>query len=102
MQSKENVEQFVRVAAVERARQNDRPIRAGGDGAQCRALRGIALKFGSSGESVGDLRGSALGLSEEAVELPTGGVEGTLLVFPTIVDQRPAVLVDHVTDQFGG
>jgi hypothetical protein len=32
-------------------------------------------KNGSSGESMGNLRVSALGLSEEAVELAAGGVE---------------------------
>ncbi|MGA2150176.1 MAG: hypothetical protein ABSH49_35060, partial [Bryobacteraceae bacterium] len=40
---------------------------------------------GSSGESVGNLRVSALGLNEEAVELAAGGVEGALLVFPAVV-----------------
>jgi len=54
---------------------------------------------GSSGESVGNLRVSALGLSEEAVELAAGGVEGALLVFPSVVDQRPAVLIDHVVNK---
>jgi hypothetical protein len=43
--------------------------------------------------------GSAPGLSEEAVELAAGGVEGALLVFPAVVDQRAAVLVDHVADK---
>ena len=42
---------------------------------------------------------SALGLSEETVELPAGGVEGALFVFPAVVDQRSAVLVDHVGDE---
>ena len=42
--------------------------------------------LGSSGESVGDWRVSTPGLSEETVELPTGGVEGALLVFPAVVD----------------
>ena len=56
-------------------------------------------KKGSSGESVGNWRVSALGLSEEAVELAAGGVEGALLVFPAVVDQRPAVLMDHVADK---
>jgi hypothetical protein len=55
--------------------------------------------FGSSGESVGNLRVSALGLSEEAVELAAGGVEGALLVFRAVVDQRPAVLIDHVANK---
>ena len=54
---------------------------------------------GSSGESVGNLRVSALGLNEEAVELAAGGVEGALLVFPAVVDQRAAVLMDHVADK---
>jgi len=55
--------------------------------------------LGSSGESVGNSRGSALGLSEEAVELPARGIEGALLVFPAVMDQRPAVLMDHVADK---
>jgi hypothetical protein len=42
---------------------------------------------------------SVLGLSEEAVELAAGGVEGALLVFPAVVDQRAAVLMDHVADK---
>src|SRR5450759_4951263 len=54
---------------------------------------------GSSGKSVGNWRASALGLSEEAVELAAGGVEGALLVFPAVVDQRSAVLVDHIADK---
>lgn len=45
-------------------------------------------------------RVSVLGLSEEAVELATGGVEGALHVFPAVVDQRAAVLMDHVADKF--
>ena len=55
--------------------------------------------FGSSGESVGKWCGSALGLSEKAVELPASGVEGSLFVFPAIVDQCSAVRVDHHGDQ---
>ena len=55
--------------------------------------------FGSSGESVGNLRVSGLGLNEEAVELATGGVERALLVFPAVVDQRATVLVDHIADE---
>jgi hypothetical protein len=54
---------------------------------------------GSSGESVGNLRVSALGLSDETVKLAAGGVEGALLVFPAVVDQRPTVLMDHVADE---
>src|SRR5450756_248201 len=54
---------------------------------------------GSSGKYVGNWRASALGLSEEAVELAAGGVEGALLVFPAVVDQRSAVLVDHIADK---
>jgi hypothetical protein len=42
---------------------------------------------------------SALGLSEEAVEFAAGGVEGALLVRPAVMDQRPAVIMDHVEDQ---
>ena len=56
-------------------------------------------KEGSSGESVGSLRVSALGLSEETVKLAAGGVEGALLVFPAVVDQRAAILMDHVADE---
>ena len=33
------------------------------------------------------------------MELPAGGVEGALLVFPAVVDQRSAVLVDHIADE---
>ena len=43
------------------------------------------------------------GLSEETVELAARGVEGALLVFPAVVDERAAVLVDHIADKlFGG
>jgi hypothetical protein len=59
----------------------------------------IKRNYGSSGESVGNLRVSALGLSEEAVELAAGGVEGALLVFPAVVYQRPAILIDHVANK---
>jgi hypothetical protein len=49
------------------------------------------------------LRVSALELREETVKLAAGGVEGALFVFPAVVDQRPAVLMDHVADKlFGG
>jgi hypothetical protein len=48
---------------------------------------------------VGNWWVSALGLSEEAVELPARGVEGTLLVFPAVVNERAAVLVDHVAKE---
>ena len=41
-------------------------------------------------------------MSEEAVEFPAGGVEGSLLVFPAVMDQRAAVLVDDVADQLLG
>ncbi len=52
---------------------------------------------------MGEFRESALGLSEEAVKLAACGVEGALLVFPAVVDERSAVLVDHITDElFGG
>ena len=58
---------------------------------------------GSSGESVGNSPGSSLGLSEEAVELPASGIEGALLVFPAVMDQRSTVLVDDIADElFGG
>ena len=60
---------------------------------------GEVYYFGSSGESVGSLRVSALGLSEETVKLAAGGVEGALLVFPAVVDQRAAILMDHVADE---
>jgi hypothetical protein len=39
------------------------------------------------------------GLREEAVELAAGGVEGALLVFPAVVNQRAAVLVDYIADE---
>src|ERR1035441_9277774 len=42
-------------------------------------------------KSVGNWKASALGLIEEAVELSAGGIEGSLLVFPAVVDERPAV-----------
>jgi hypothetical protein len=59
----------------------------------------LGTEFGSSGKSVGSLRVSRLGTSEEAVKLAAGGVEGTLLVFPAVVDQGAAVLLDHVADK---
>jgi len=55
--------------------------------------------LGSSGESVGKLRVSARGLSEETVKLAAGRVKGALLVFPAVVDQRSTVLMDHVADK---
>ena len=62
-----------------------------------------ASESGSSGESVGNLRVSALGLSEETVKLAAGGIERTLLVFPAVVDQRTAVLMDRGSNKlFGG
>ena len=39
------------------------------------------------------------GLSEEAVEFAAGGIEGALLIFPAVVDERAAVLVDHIVDK---
>jgi len=48
---------------------------------------------------VGNLRVSGVGLSEEVVELAAGGVEGALLVFPAVVDQRSAILRDHVANK---
>src|ERR1035441_3950446 len=48
--------------------------------------RTVIRKEGSSGESVGEFRGSARRLSEESVELAAGGVKGTLVVFPAVVD----------------
>ena len=39
------------------------------------------------------------GLSEESVEFAASGVEGSLLVFPAVVYQWAAVLVDHIADQ---
>ncbi|MGH7972962.1 MAG: hypothetical protein ACREIC_29960, partial [Limisphaerales bacterium] len=45
---------------------------------------------------------SGLGLSEEVVELSAGGVEGSLLVLPTVMDQWAAVLVDNTADQLLG
>jgi hypothetical protein len=37
-----------------------------------------AISFASSGEFVGDFATSARRLAEESVELPAGGIEGTL------------------------
>jgi 2-polyprenyl-3-methyl-5-hydroxy-6-metoxy-1,4-benzoquinol methylase len=48
--------------------------------------RTVIRKEGSSGESVGEFRGSARRLSEESVELAAGGVKGALVVFPAVVD----------------
>ena len=36
------------------------------------------------------------------MELPARGVEGTLFVFPAVVDQRSAILVDYIADEFFG
>ena len=33
------------------------------------------------------------------MEPPAGGVERALFVFPAVVDQRAAVLVDHIADE---
>ena len=41
-------------------------------------------------------------MSEEAVEFSAGAVEGALLVFPAVVDQRSAVLVNHIADELFG
>jgi hypothetical protein len=41
-------------------------------------------------------------LSEEAVKFAAGGVEGVLLVFPAVVDERATVLVDHIADKLLG
>lgn len=48
---------------------------------------------------VGNWQASALRLSEEAVEFATSGVERALLLFRAVVDQRAAVLVDHVAEK---
>ena len=46
---------------------------------------------------------SGVQLNEETVEPAAGGVEGSLLVFRGVVDQRSAVLVDGIADElFGG
>ena len=42
---------------------------------------------------------SALGLSQETVKLAAGGVKGTLLVSPAVVDERAAILMDHFADK---
>ena len=38
-------------------------------------------------------------LREKTIELPASRVEGALFVFPSIVNQRPAVLMDHIGDE---
>ena len=38
-------------------------------------------------------------MSEKTVELPACGVEGALLVFPSVMDQRSTILVDHIPDK---
>jgi MFS family permease len=53
----------------------------------------------SSEKFVGNWQASALRLSEEAVEFATSGVEGALLLLRAVVDQRAAVLVDHVAEK---
>ena len=55
--------------------------------------------FASSEKFVGNWQASALRLSEEAVEFATSGVERALLLFRAVVDQRAAVLVDHVAEK---
>jgi hypothetical protein len=42
---------------------------------------------------------SELGLSKETVELTAGGIKRALFIFPSVVDQRAAVLADHLTDK---
>src|SRR5665213_21903 len=49
----------------------------------------------SSGKSVGDGRVSASRPAEESAELVTGGVEGRLLIFAAVIEQRSAVF-DHL------
>ena len=55
--------------------------------------------FASSGKFVGNRPASALRLSEEAVEFAAGGVERALFLFRAVVDERAAVLVDHVAEK---
>ena len=45
------------------------------------------------------MAGSALGLSEEAVQSSAGGVEGSLFVFRAVVDEWAAILVDQFAEQ---
>jgi transposase len=40
-----------------------------------------------------------MGLREESVELAAGRVEGTLLVFPSVVNERTAALIDYAADK---
>src|SRR5260370_23466722 len=61
-----------------------------------------ALILASSGESVGDWRGSALRLSEESVEFAAGRVEGALRLLVAVVNQRAAVSVDGIAQQTVG
>ena len=44
----------------------------------------------------GLLEGSALGLTEEAVEFAAGRVEGVLLLLRAVMKQRAAILVNHL------
>ena len=55
-------------------------------------------KTASFGEFVGK-GGSVLRLSEEAVEFAASGVEGTLFLFRAVVNERAAVLMDHVAEK---
>ena len=48
---------------------------------------------------MGKWRVLVLGLSEETVKLAAGGVEGALLVFPAVVDEWSAVVVNHIADE---
>src|SRR5665647_3251641 len=41
-------------------------------------------------------------MSEEAVEFPARGVEGALVVFPAVMDQRSAVIVDYIANELVG
>ena len=40
-----------------------------------------------------------LRLSEEAVEFAASGVEGSLFLFRAVVNERAAVLMDHVAEK---
>jgi len=64
-----------------------------------RSLLQAAYQRGSSGKSVGNRGASGMGLREESVELAAGRVEGALLVFPSVVNERTAVLMDYVADK---